>query len=229
VIPAYCAAGTIADVLRALRDAIPGARLIVVDDGSTDDTSLRARPLADELLRHDDNLGKGRALRAGIAAALDRDADVVVTIDADGQHDAADAPRLLQALDDADVVVGQRIRSSGMMPVTRRVTNALSSAAIALVSGQRLHDTQSGFRAIRRRVLTAVAPLRRPIRIRDRLPRACLTTGVRRSQRSGAYTVRPTESFSGSARLHSHCANHLAPSRHDQRETRYVNATSLHE
>jgi glycosyltransferase involved in cell wall biosynthesis len=145
-------------VLRALRDAIPRARLIVVDDGSTDDTSLRARPLADELLRHDENLGKGRALRVGIAAALGRDADVVVTIDADGQHDAADAPRLLQALDDADVVVGQRIRSSGMMPVTRRVTNALSSAAIALVSGQRLHDTQSGFRAIRRRVLTAVAP-----------------------------------------------------------------------
>jgi hypothetical protein len=95
-------------------------------------------------------------LRAGFADVLCGNADIVLTLDADGQHDPTYAPELLAALDEHDVVIGQRTRSGSNMPLGRRMTNAMSSLAIAHVTGMRLDDTQSGFRAIRRRVLEAV-------------------------------------------------------------------------
>lgn len=156
VIPAYRAARTLPDVLRPLRKALPNARVIVVDDGSPDATAAVAEPLADCTVRLGTNRGKGAALRAGFAHALRFDDDIVLTLDADGQHDPAYAPALVTALEGYDVVIGQRVRAGSAMPLRRRVTNAMASMAIARVAGIRLDDTQSGYRAIRRHVLERV-------------------------------------------------------------------------
>jgi glycosyltransferase involved in cell wall biosynthesis len=156
VIPAYRAAQTLAHVVHSLRGAVPNARIIVVDDGSPDATAEVAESTADCTLRLPVNRGKGAALQAGFARALQYQDDVVLTLDADGQHDPAYAPALLAALEGYDVVVGQRVRSGSSMPLRRRMTNAMASIAIARLAGIRLDDTQSGFRAIRRHVLEHV-------------------------------------------------------------------------
>jgi dolichol-phosphate mannosyltransferase len=156
VIPAYRAASTLGHVVERLRKALPEARVIVVDDGSPDATAAVADETADCTIRLATNRGKGAALRAGFAHALRFDDQIVLTLDADGQHDASYAPVLLTALEDGDVVIGQRVRSGSSMPLRRRMTNAMASLAIARLSGLRLDDTQSGFRAIRRPVLERV-------------------------------------------------------------------------
>jgi glycosyltransferase involved in cell wall biosynthesis len=157
VIPAFRAERTLAHVVQSLRGAVPDSRIIVVDDGSPDATADVAEAFVDCTLRLPANRGKGAALRAGFAQALRGEHDIVLTLDADGQHDPAYAPVLLAALDACDVVIGQRMRSRSSMPLRRRMTNAMASVAIARVAGIHLEDTQSGFRAIRRRVLERVS------------------------------------------------------------------------
>lgn len=153
VIPAFDAAGTIASVAGGLRASLPDAMLIAVDDGSSDHTYDVAQGICDRVVRLDVNHGKGAALRAGFVVALDAHVSRVITIDADGQHDPARAPELLAALADADVVIGARERTRGTMPLGRRVTNALASAAVGAIVGVPVPDAQSGYRAIRREVL----------------------------------------------------------------------------
>jgi glycosyltransferase involved in cell wall biosynthesis len=156
VVPAYCAADTLGGVLRHLRTALPGARVIVVDDGSSDATGAIARELADETIRLEANHGKGAALRAGFDEALRGGHDAILTLDADGQHDPAFGPVLLRELARFDVVIGDRARAGSSMPLRRRMTNAMANAAIARVAGVHLRDTQSGFRAIRRDVIAQI-------------------------------------------------------------------------
>jgi glycosyltransferase involved in cell wall biosynthesis len=156
IIPAYRAAHTLPGVLHELRATVPEARIIVIDDGSPDGTAAAAANLADWIIRLTENRGKGAALRAGFVEALRGDDDVVVTIDADGQHDPVYVPSLLAALDGFDIVIGGRARIGSAMPLRRRMTNAMASMAIAHVAGVHLQDTQSGFRAIRRHVLEGV-------------------------------------------------------------------------
>ena len=147
---------TLEAVVQPLREALPSARVVVVDDGSGDGTASVADGLADCTIRLQRNLGKGAALRAGFERALRFGDEIVLTLDADGQHDPAYAPVLLAALEGHDIAIGQRARAGSPMPLRRRMTNAMASFAIALVAGLRLDDTQSGFRAIRRRVLECV-------------------------------------------------------------------------
>src|SRR5512146_1063785 len=118
VIPAFNAQATLAEVSRGLRRALPHAQVLAVDDGSTDATADVARSWCDAVVRFERNKGKGVALRAGIAEALRLGAAIVVTIDADGQHDPASVPSLLAALDGADIAIGAR-RRRGTMPVGR--------------------------------------------------------------------------------------------------------------
>jgi glycosyltransferase involved in cell wall biosynthesis len=155
VIPAYDAAATLSLVIRQVRKAAPHALVIVVDDGSTDGTTESALS-ADVVVTMPTNRGKGAALRAGLAVALSHDVSAVVTIDADGQHDAGRIPELVLGLGDADLAIGTRRRGGTTMPLRRRLTNSLSSGAATLLTGVRLEDTQSGFRAIRRAVLLEV-------------------------------------------------------------------------
>ena len=132
------------------------ALIVGVDDGSADATRAVLAASCDRVLAWDVNRGKGAALRAGFDLARTLDATAVLTIDADGQHDPACAPAILGGLGVAELVIGTRRRQRTAMPLHRRVSNALSSAAISRCAGCVLPDTQSGYRAISRRVLDAV-------------------------------------------------------------------------
>ena len=159
VIPALDAADSIASVVNGVRAALPAAQVVVVNDGSSDRTGEVASASGAHVLSFAANRGKGAALRAAFAYALERDFDAVLTIDADGQHDAAVAPALVELLADADVVVGVRPRAGTRMPFHRRLSNRASSWAISCCAGLPLPDSQSGYRAIRADVLRTVNPL----------------------------------------------------------------------
>lgn len=156
VIPALDAASTVGAVADGLRAALPGAVVIGVDDGSSDATAAVLSAHCDRTIVLTRNEGKGAALRRGFAEALALGSDAVVTIDADGQHDPAYAGVLVQALGDADIVIGARRRTFTPMPLRRRVTNALSAVAARRLVGIDLADAQSGFRAMRAEVLRSV-------------------------------------------------------------------------
>ena len=156
VIPAYQAAGTVAAVVTGARTA---GTVYLVDDGSTDGTGERGRGTGATVLTHPTNRGKGAALATGIAASLAGGADVIVTIDADGQHPPAEIPRLLAPIVDghADLVLGARERS-GAMPLGRRFTNWISARLATRIAGQGVTDAQTGFRAFTRVVAERVRP-----------------------------------------------------------------------
>jgi glycosyltransferase involved in cell wall biosynthesis len=159
VIPAYQAADSIVAVVHGVREHAPELVIIVVDDGSSDATRAQAvLSGADHVLRHERNRGKGSALVSGFrhAMSLDPLIEAVVTVDADGQHDAACLPALLHALCAADLVIGARRRRGTSMPIHRRLANALSTRAIAWCAGRPIRDAQCGFRGIRRTLLERV-------------------------------------------------------------------------
>jgi len=161
VIPAFQATATIGDVVTRTRATLPDAQVIVVDDGSSEGTGDAARGTGGgaAVVTHPRNRGKGVALRAGIARACADDADLIVTLDADGQHPPEEIPRLLAPLAEgrADLVLGAR-RRDGVMPLSRRFTNWLSATLASRIAGQRLHDAQTGFRAFTRAVTERIKP-----------------------------------------------------------------------
>ncbi len=122
--------------------------LLVVDDGSTDGTRREAEEAGAWVLSHPLNRGKGASLRTAFEAFGDRPLEALVTLDADGQHDPADIPLFLAAFraTRADIIVGSRERGFPAMSRGRRFGNRFSSSALALFSGLRLPDSQSGFR-----------------------------------------------------------------------------------
>jgi glycosyltransferase involved in cell wall biosynthesis len=156
VIPAYQAAATLADVVAGARIVAP---VYVVDDGSTDGTGDVGRRTGATVLSHTTNRGKGAALATGITAALGAGVDVIVTIDADGQHPPAELPRLLAPIVDghADLVLGARQRSP-TMPLGRRFTNWISARLATRIAGQGVTDAQTGYRAFTRAVAERVRP-----------------------------------------------------------------------
>jgi glycosyltransferase involved in cell wall biosynthesis len=159
VIPAFQAADTVASVVRDIRAVCPDVAIIVVDDGSRDATRAVAQSAgADVVLRHKTNRGKGAALTTGFAAALSLQPSVavIITMDADGQHDAACLPAFRRALESADLVIGARRRRGTAMPLHRRVANAVSTRLIAWCAGRPIRDAQCGFRGIRRSLLERV-------------------------------------------------------------------------
>lgn len=158
VIPARDAADTVGPVVRGLKATLPEATILVVDDGSSDETGARAREAGAEVIRHTLNQGKGAALQTGFDEAVRRGADAVVALDADGQHDPAWAPRLLAGLESADLVVGSRLQSREGMPWLRRVTNDVTSWWVSRLARTLIEDSQSGYRAIRAPVLRRVRP-----------------------------------------------------------------------
>ena len=156
VIPAFQAERTIRAVVARTRAAAPTAQVIIVDDGSTDDT---ARAADDFVIGHDANLGKGAALRDGIDEAMRHGATAIVTLDADGQHPPEQIPSLLAPIvsGQADIVLGSRERGP-TMPVGRRVTNWLSARLASRIGGQPVTDAQTGFRAFTREVAAQIRP-----------------------------------------------------------------------
>ena len=148
VIPVYNEAEVIAEVLQE----IPGARgytTIVVDDGSGDDTFVNASLHATLTIRHRINRGKGAAVKTGVMAANLLEADVVVTMDGDGQHDPSDIEPLVAPIlkSNADVVLGSRMLNRSEMPVIKKIANFMGNFFTWLFYGIWVTDSQSGFRA----------------------------------------------------------------------------------
>jgi len=144
VIPAYNNAGTVADVVRGvLRQGLP---VLVVDDGSTDDTSGKLEGLDIRILRHERNQGKGRALKTGLEEARREGYRFALTIDADGQHDPDDIPALLEAAAERTLVIGSRNIAADGMPQGSTFANRFSNFWFTVQTGRKLPDTQTGFR-----------------------------------------------------------------------------------
>jgi glycosyltransferase involved in cell wall biosynthesis len=127
------------------------AEVLVVDDGSSDRTAECAARAGATVIRHERNLGKGRALRSGLARALAGPATHVLFIDGDLQHDPQDAPRLVEAAErtGCDFVIAERAFTKGQMPTARFYSNRIGSRILSSFIGTEVADSQSGFRLIR--------------------------------------------------------------------------------
>lgn len=159
LVPAYQAAATLGEVLLRLRALERPPAVLVVDDGSRDATAEVARQLGARVLSFAGNRGKGHALVAGFEA-LRGEFDAVVTLDADGQHPPECVPAFVAAAEaGADLVLGRRARTPDM-PLARRVANGISSGWASWMAGQRVSDSQCGFRLHSGRLLerTPVTP-----------------------------------------------------------------------
>jgi glycosyltransferase involved in cell wall biosynthesis len=153
LIPGYNEGARIGTVVLAALEHLP---VIVVDDGSSDDTAARAREAEATVLEQRPNQGKGAALRMGFRHALATGYDAVLTLDADGQHDPTEIPRFLEAWaiePRPDLVIGRR--NFRVMPPMRRLSNELGGRAFSWAVGRPIPDNQSGYRLVGRRLMEA--------------------------------------------------------------------------
>jgi glycosyltransferase involved in cell wall biosynthesis len=148
VIPCFNECASITALVAATRQYLP--RVMVVDDGSTDDTAILAKAAGAVVVSHERNLGKGAALRTGLSLALMQGFEWAVTLDGDGQHAPEDLPALLRCAKQtgALLVIGNRMDNAHAMPWLRRLVNRWMSRKLSQRVGQQLPDTQSGFRLI---------------------------------------------------------------------------------
>ena len=129
--------------------------MLVVDDGSTDATAERARHAGVDVIVHPQNRGKGESIKTGLRYWLDRDIDYVMLLDADGQHLPEEIMRFIEAAEqnNAKIFVGTRMNDVTSMPWVRRLVNRYMSDKISRACGQRIPDTQCGFRMLHRDVI----------------------------------------------------------------------------
>ncbi len=156
VIPAYNEAATIRPLAEAVLNQ--GLDLIVVDDRSQDGTSDQLAELPLTLIRHQKNCGKAASLRTGIDAALESGADGIVTLDGDGQHRPEDIPELITLFSDNpnSLVIAARLLNREQAPNARRRANDFADFWISWAAGQRIRDSQSGFRLYPARAVNQV-------------------------------------------------------------------------
>lgn len=155
IIPAYNESETVGGVIRAIKKEDVVNHIVVIDDGSQDETSRAANVSGVRVIRHPKNRGLGATLETGFRAARALDPDVIVTIDADGQHDVTEIGKLIQPILDglADVVIGSRMMGGVGMPIPRRIAVFLGNILTWLLFGVWSTDTQSGYRAFSKRAL----------------------------------------------------------------------------
>jgi glycosyltransferase involved in cell wall biosynthesis len=155
VIPGYNEGPRIGEVVRGAAAHLP---VLVVDDGSRDDTAAQAKAAGATVIEQRPNQGKGAALRAGFRRALSDGADAVLTLDADGQHDPAEIPAFLSAWaaePRPDLVIGRR--NFRAMPPIRRLSNVLGGRAFSWAVGRPIPDNQSGYRLVSTRIMEATS------------------------------------------------------------------------
>jgi glycosyltransferase involved in cell wall biosynthesis len=156
VIPAFREAGRIGPVVEAARPHVD--TVLVIDDGSDDDTAAQARTAGAEVIVQETNQGKGAALRVGFEWAVQRGFDSVVCLDGDGQHDPSEIPNLVDKAHTtgAAIVVGTRMLNAENMPWVRRKTNQFMSWLLSRRTKLKLTDSQCGFRLIRTDVIQSL-------------------------------------------------------------------------
>jgi len=155
LIPAYNEEQTLGEVLKHTAPHVDA--IIVVNDGSSDRTALIAQTHGVHVVSHVINRGLGAAIGTGFAAAKKLNADMVVTLDADGQHDAAEIPKFVEAIEGgADVVIGSRMLTRTGMPWYRQVANLLGNLVTFFLFGAWVTDSQSGFRAFNAHALSKI-------------------------------------------------------------------------
>jgi glycosyltransferase involved in cell wall biosynthesis len=148
VIPAYNEQKHIADVVRRTRQQLD--HVLVVDDGSVDETAARAREAGAEVIVHPQNRGKGESIKTGLRHWTERGFSWIVILDADGQHRPEEIERLVRATagSDALMFLGNRMENVSDMPLVRRLVNRYMSGKISRLCGQSIPDTQCGFRLV---------------------------------------------------------------------------------
>jgi glycosyltransferase involved in cell wall biosynthesis len=157
IIPAY-------QESRAIRQVVTLSQkyctcVVVVDDGSTDNTNRIAEDCGAIVLRHPHNLGKGAALRTGFTYAVETACDIIITLDGDMQHNPHSIPRFIDRINKGfDVIVGSRYATqSDEMPFVRKLSNLITTQALRVFFKVPVTDSQSGFRAFRKEVLEVIS------------------------------------------------------------------------
>lgn len=150
LIPAYREAAHIFEVARRAHQQLD--TVLVVDDGSPDATAAEAERAGVEVIRHEQNAGKGEAIKTGFRSLLARGFEYIMILDGDGQHAPEEISRFVEEANrsGAEFVVGSRMSEAKTMPIVRKMTNRVMSWQISRVCGQKIPDTQCGFRMVSR-------------------------------------------------------------------------------
>jgi len=153
IIPTYNESKKIGELIKQIR--AQDLDVMVIDDGSQDNTSQIAKDNGATVLRNEKNQGKGASLIRGFEYILNKDYQAVITMDGDGQHLAEDIPYFIRLAkySNSGVLVGNRMHKPKNMPLVRILTNKIMSFIISRIAGQEIPDTQCGFRLIKKEVL----------------------------------------------------------------------------
>jgi glycosyltransferase involved in cell wall biosynthesis len=153
VIPAYNEGRAIREVLEQAKGS--GLEILVVDDGSSDETAELAEATGVHLVRHGTNRGKGVAIRTAISWVLEHGFEAALFMDADGQHAPEEIGLFSRQWEEtgADLILGSRMHDNSAMPWVRKVSNRFSSFLISVLAGTRVTDSQSGYRLLSARLL----------------------------------------------------------------------------
>jgi glycosyltransferase involved in cell wall biosynthesis len=218
LVPAHDEGPRIAAVVAAARAHLP---VLVVDDGSADDTAGRAETAGAAVLRQRPNRGKGAALQAGFRRALDEGWEAVVTLDADGQHDPAEIPRFVDAwrASHPDLVIGRR--DFRRMPPTRRLANEIGGRAFSWAVGRAIPDNQSGYRLLSRRLMAEMIRSEEPgFELEVDMIVVCLRAGwplawvpIRTVYAGESSHIRPLRHFTSFVRMVRHARARMRPQR----------------
>jgi glycosyltransferase involved in cell wall biosynthesis len=157
IIPAYNAGTTIAELIEKTSRFVGREDIVIIDDGSCDQTLEIAGGTGAVILRHEANKGKGEALKTGFEYARRRAYPAVITLDADLQHDPECIPDFVRkASEFSGIIIGTRRRNLKIMPFGRWLSNNLTSTIVSVLAGQSIRDSQSGYRLITAQVLKRV-------------------------------------------------------------------------
>lgn len=154
VIPFYNEKETLTIILNDTLNYVDS--IIAVNDGSIDGWAYEQNENKIHFINLDRNYGKGKALNAGFEAALERGMKIIITLDADLQHEPKYIPHLISSLETYDIVIGNRLKNLTGMPVQRKLSNKLTSVLLSFKTKQKIVDSQCGFRAFRSEVLKNV-------------------------------------------------------------------------
>ena len=158
VIPSFNVEHTISEVITKASQFIDISHIIVIDDGSFDQTAAIAQNTGATILQNGINRGKGFSLRRGFQHAIENDFEAIVTLDGDLQHDPIEIPNFIKHYQktNADLILGDRTHDFSRMPLDRQFSNKTTSLLISLLTCQRVKDSQTGYRLIKTKILKKI-------------------------------------------------------------------------